>query len=235
MAPNTPSSDSPPLQRKAAPGVAQGAALAGIFAVICGAWAIDRAWVRGDLGAAAGVEVLRCDELAAATVKSGPVVLQGCAVHLPSASLVLDGTQVVGGYARLDPLNGPSDAMPLLLRVSEPAQVGLLQEAFIAQSLGDPDAWVRDRLDQLVPELSLEGAVLRGRHLDGTDRDHLQLHAGTLTATAAIVADRRTLPSPWPPAGLGSLMSVLAMWGWLRPPTGITTGLGRGDGPTIAT
>ncbi len=213
----------------------QGAVLAGIFAVACGAWAIDRAWTRGDLRAADGVRVLQCDELTLPAVASGPVQLQGCVAHLPSASLVLDGTAVVGGYARLAPLNGPADTMPLLLRVSEPTHVALLQEAFAAQSLGDSDAWVRDHLHELEPELSLEGAVIQGRHLDGTDRDHLQLHAGALTATAAIVADRGSLPSPWPPAGLSALMAILAAWGWLRPPTGITSGLGTHDGRATAT
>ena len=85
---------------------------------------------------------------------------------------------------------------------------------------------MKTRLNELVPTTDLDGVVLRGRHLDGTDRDHLQLHAGALTADAGILAARDTLPSPSAPALLSLLLTALALWGWLRPPSGITAGLG---------
>jgi len=216
---------SPPLPLKRPPGVLQGTVLAGILAALCAGWAIDRAQVRGDFGGEA--RGVACGDLSSAELE-GRLRIEGCALHLPSASVVLDGPAVVGGYARLQPVDGPSDAMPVLVRVSEPGRVDLLGQALQAQSLGDPDAWVKTRLVALVPRVDLEGVVLRGRHLDGTDRDHLQLHAGALTADAGVFAHPATLPSPWPPAGLGLLLGILALWGWLRPPSGITTGLGTG-------
>ena len=228
MSPNTPASASPPPRVLRAPGVLQGTVLAAVFAAVCFAWAIDRAHVRGDFSNA--LHRLDCGALPGATV-TGRLHIEDCELHLPSASLVLDGTEVVGGYARLRSTAGPTDAMPVLLRVSDPAQLALLGQAFRAQALAedaDTDAWVKTHLVELVPRTDLQGVVLRGRHLDGTDRDHLQLHAGALAADAGILAASDTLPSPWAPAMLGLLLAALALWGWRFPPSGITAGLGTG-------
>jgi hypothetical protein len=201
--------------------------LAAVFAVALAWMAADRAAARAELGLSRGSTLVQsCAELAKGQIppEVGHLVLTGCALDVPAATVVFDGPDLIAAYVPLVLDGRPTlHELPVLYRSEDPLLMAHLTE-FIRSEPPDPTAWLAEQIDASVDKI--DGTVLRGRGESVEDAEQLERHSGHLPAGAVVLADRARQPSPVAPAAGAFLLALLAMWGLWFPPPGIVAGMG---------
>ncbi|HCH66403.1 MAG: hypothetical protein CL927_09780 [Deltaproteobacteria bacterium] len=196
--------------------------------------ALDRAAGRAMWGLSRGAAVERtCADFddRDLDVQVGHVVLTGCEMHVDVSSVVFSGPDLVTAYVPLQVAGRPMVSNPIfLLRTNDPDFLATLMQ-LLRDDPEDPHVWLRERLD--LDPVRIDSTVLRGRHLAAVDAEHLERHQTHLAADAVVIADRASLPSPIPPLCVGLGLGLLALWGLVFPPSGITTGVGSRDGSRL--
>lgn len=201
--------------------------LAGVFAIGMAAMAADRAAGRAMWGLSRGKAVERsCADFDAHELPDdvGHVVLTGCEMRVGVSSVVFSGPDLVTAYVPLQVAGRPMVShATFLYRSEKPSFLAVLTE-LVREDPEDPHLWVRDRVD--ADPGVIDGTILRGRHQSVGDGEHLERHRGHLAADAVLLVDRHGLPDPVAPLGGALVMALLAVWGLVFPPSGITAGTG---------